>query len=352
MKIGTAIESVGIYLPKQIRTTSSIVEKLNLSGNLKLELMTGISERRICSGEEDALLLAVEAARECLQHSSIKAKEVELVIFCAISRYADGLKYVYEPSISLMVIEQLGMDRAFGFDITNACAGMLTGIHLGSDFIERGEVTNCLIVSGEYITSLSENAIRNIDSHANSEIASLTLGDAGGALMLQKTELKDEKIVVSKFITFGRYCDLCIGYQSNQNTGGVMLTKMKEIHEASIRHAPPIIEEALAEAGLTFGQIDYIIPHQTSKQAISAGHKYFSAYFGEMPREVVVNLDKVGNTASTSHILALYRLLEERKFHKGDKIMLLSFASGLVIGVVIFTIQNLIDAYGLDHSMG
>ncbi|MEN8230337.1 MAG: 3-oxoacyl-[acyl-carrier-protein] synthase III C-terminal domain-containing protein [Bacteroidota bacterium] len=350
MSLGSRIESIGVYLPERIVTTSSIADRLRISGSLKLELITGISERRVCSETEDSLVLALEAAKDCLRHSSIIAENVEMIIFCAISKYVDGLKHVYEPAISFMIKEKLGMERAICFDISNACAGMLTGMHIGTDFIERGEVSNCLVVSGEYITSLSQNAVSNIKSHTSPEIASLTVGDAGGALLLCKTHSEEEKIVVSKFVTLGKYCDLCIGYQSNKQPGGIMETEMKQIHNASIRHAPSIIEEALSEAGLKLGQIDCLIPHQTSKLAIKAGRDHIGAYFGEMARKIIINLDKVGNTASTSHMLALYKLLKEKRLHKGERVMLLSFASGLVIGVMIFTIQNLTDQYGIDHS--
>lgn len=139
MNIGSRIESIGVYIPERIMTTSSIVDRLKLPGSLKLELMTGISERRVCSETEDSLVLALEATKDCLKHSSIKSEDVEMIIFCAISRYVDGLKYVFEPAFSLMLKEKLGMDRAIVFDISNACAGMLTGMHIGTDFIERGE---------------------------------------------------------------------------------------------------------------------------------------------------------------------------------------------------------------------
>ena len=349
MNIGSRIESIGVYIPERIMTTSSLVDQLNLSRSLKLELLTGICERRICSETEDSLVLALKATKDCLNHSSVKSEDVEMIIFCAISRYVDGLKNVHEPAISLMLKEKLGMDRAMGFDITNACAGMLTGIHIGTDFIERGEFNNCLVVSGEYITSLSQNAVNNIDSQTSPEIASLTVGDAGGAVLLCKTHSDKEKISVSKFVTLGNYSDLCIGYQSKKQPGGIMKTEMKQIHQASIKHAPAIIEKALSEAGLAMGQIDCLIPHQTSKQAIRAGREHIGAYFGEMAREVIINLEKVGNTASTSHVLALYKLLKEKRLKKGERVMFLSFASGLVIGVMIFTIQDLIDKYGIDH---
>ena len=60
-------------------------------------------------------------------------------------------------------------------------------------------------------------------------------------------------------------------------------------------------------------------------------------------------LSRTGNTASTTHFVTLYRYLQEGRFKKGDKIMLLGFASGLVIGVIIFTINGLTEKYGNNH---
>jgi 3-oxoacyl-[acyl-carrier-protein] synthase-3 len=349
MKTGCRIESVGIQVPERIMTTNSIVERLKLQRPLKLELMTGIKERRICSDSEDSLTLALGAAEDCLRHSSIEPGEIEMIIYCAITRYVGGLNHVFEPAVSLMIKKGLGSDRAINFDITNACAGMLTGIHIGTDFIERGVVKSCLVVGGEYITSLCENAIHNIRTRFSPELASLTLGDAGGAVMLCRSDSEMERINVTKFVTLGKYSDLCIGYQSKHQQGGVMETQMKKIHEASIGHAPAIIEEALSMAGLGMDQIDHIVPHQTSRQAIKAGQEHFTEYFGTMAKNIVVNLAKMGNTASTSHVLAFYRLLKEKQVHPGEKIMFLSFASGLVIGVIIFSVFNLVDRYGSKH---
>jgi 3-oxoacyl-[acyl-carrier-protein] synthase-3 len=330
-------------------TTTSIAEQLKISTPVKLGLMTGIRERRVCDDGEDSFSLALEAGKDCLTRSGIAPEEVEMILVCSITRYVDGLKHYYEPSLSLLLKKQLGLQQAISFDLSNACAGMLTGIHVASDFIERGVVENCLVISGEYITSLSNNAIQHISSVLSPEMASLTLGDAGAAIILCKSDSPSDRLLVSKLATLEEYSDLCIAYQSLREEGGVMTTQMKEIHEASIFHGPPIMEEALSEAGLTLDQIDYLIPHQTSRQAIQAGNEHFRDYFGTMAKHVVNNLERVGNTASTSHMVALKQLLDDRLLCGGEHVMLLSFASGLVIGVTIFTITELVKQHG-SHS--
>jgi 3-oxoacyl-[acyl-carrier-protein] synthase-3 len=346
---GCSIESVGVKLPDKKVTSSEITDQLKLFRPLKFELLTGIYSRRVCSDTEDSLTLAVDAAHDCLGHSRYRPEDIEMIISCSISKYVDGLNHCYEPPLSSLIKERIGNKNALNFDISNACAGMITGVHIAKNHISLGSVKNCLVVSGEYITSLSMNAVKNIDSPKNSEIASLTVGDAGAAVILTNTSSLEDAISVSEIVTLSRYSNLCTAYQSIKQPGGIMNTRMKEIHDVSIENAPPIIERALKKAGLKMSQIDHLIPHQTAKHSIQIGAVSFEKYFGEKPANVILNLEEYGNTASTTHFTAIYKCLEEKRFRKGDKIMMLSFASGLVIGVVIFTINNIIDSYGNNN---
>jgi 3-oxoacyl-[acyl-carrier-protein] synthase-3 len=348
MNYGSCIESLGVCIPEQVLTTRDLVKGLALAQPLKLELMTGIRERRVSSPGEDSLVLAEKAALDCLSYSKYNRDQIDMLIYCGITKFVGGLTHVYEPALSFLLKKKLGCERALSFDLRNACAGMLSGVHIASDFIERGVVENCLVLSGEYISSLSRNAAGHILSTDDLQIASLTLGDAGGAALLCRTT-PEKGIAASKFATFADYSDLCVAFLSPKHSGGTMETRMKEIHEASLSCAPQVMEDALAEAGMNLDQIDLIIPHQTSIHAIRAGHRQFTNHFGTFGSRVGINLSRVGNTASTSHILALYRLLQEGKIKRGERIMLLSFASGLVIGVIIFEIQGLADAYGSNY---
>jgi len=56
-----------------------------------------------------------------------------------------------------------------------------------------------------------------------------------------------------------------------------------------------------------------------------------------------------GNPASTTLFVALHRYLTEGGLHAGDRILLLSVASGLQIGVVLFELDELEVSHGLTH---
>lgn len=352
MNYGCNIESVGVKLPDLQLSTAEIERRLNTSRRLKLELLTGISKRRVCSKFDDSLTLAVAAAEECLTRSEFKADELEMIISCSISKYRNGLTHCYEPALSLLIKHKIGNSNALNFDISNACAGMITGVHIANNFITQGKVKNCLVVSGEYITGLAENAIKNVDSIWHPELASLTVGDAGAAVILSRTKNGDPHLSVSEISTMAWYSNLCTGYQSSKSAGGIMETDMKKIHRISIKNAPFIVGNALRKASLKLSEIDYLIPHQTAKVSIDLGAKLLVKYFKEKPGEIVYNLSETGNTASTTHFATLYKYLSENRFKIGDKIMLLSFASGLVFGVIIFSLNGMTKRYGDNNKIG
>jgi 3-oxoacyl-[acyl-carrier-protein] synthase-3 len=342
----SSFESIGVKIPDKKLTTKELVEKIKVPGFSKFGLLTGISERSVCSPGEDSFTLATDAAKDCLSFSKYSADELDMIISCSITRYKDGLSHLYEPAFSVLIKDELGADKATAFDISNACAGMMTGIYTADNFIRRGIIKTCMIVSGEYISNISDHALKNIKTPLSSEISSLTVGDCGAAVILERASEEQEGLIISGFTTLGKYSNLCIGRQNRKTPGGHMKTKARKIHEVSIADSTPIVKYVLEKNGLSFDMIDYLIPHQTSRSSILSGANHYSEYFKEKPGHLVINLKDNGNTASTTHFLTLYQYLSAKRFNEGERIMLLCFASGLVVGVMIFKMNEMVDRYG------
>ncbi|MCX7816227.1 MAG: hypothetical protein N2317_01780 [Syntrophales bacterium] len=345
-KFASRFESIGAYVPESRLSTKELMDRVSMWGKIDLESLTGIRERRVCSKGEDSYTLSVQAALECFKYSNYAPSDMDMLISCSISRFKDGPNYIYEPPLSLYIREAIGAKRAIHFDITNACAGMLTGVMIMDNFIRRGVIERGMVVSGEYITTLSENALPKVKTIMSKQLASLTVGDCGAAVILERSQPGKSSLFISNFVTLAQWCDLCIGKASRKSPGAVMFTDARKIHQVAIRDMPVILERALKDAGISLGDIDHIIPHQTSIRAISSGRKHLAHYFGMPPRNVIVNLEEFGNTSSTTHFLALYRFLKERAFQEGDRLALIALASGLVIGVIIFTMDDLVYRYG------
>ena len=101
-----------------------------------------------------------------------------------------------------------------------------------------------MIVSGEYISNMYSHALKNIRTPLSSEISSLTVGDCGAAVILERVEGNEEGLTLSGFTTLSRYSDLCTGRQNKKSQGAFMNeTKAIKIHKVSVSNSIAIGEK-------------------------------------------------------------------------------------------------------------
>ena len=341
------VESVGRSLPAKRLTTDELMSSTRHRTRIDLERLTGIHERRVSSGDEDSFSLATAAAGDCLERSDHGAGDLDVVVSCSITKYRGGLVQRFEPPMSLAVAQAIGASRAVTFDLANACAGMLTGVFVLNNWIRRGMIRRGLVVSGEYISSLGRNATRHVRSIMSRELASLTLGDAGAAVLLERAEDGTPGISLTGFTTVAHHSRLCLAYPAHHEPGARMFTKSQALQRAAIADVPVLLQEALEASGLTLGDIDHVIPHQTSVRAIRKGMSHIRTTLGAPRNPAVVTVDRYGNTASTTHFVALAEELEAGRVQVGDRVALVALASGLEIGVVLLTVdERLVRSHG------
>jgi 3-oxoacyl-[acyl-carrier-protein] synthase-3 len=340
-------ESLGLALPEKRLTTAELMQSTAHHTDIDLERLTGIRERRVCSDGEDSFTLAVAAANDCLARSKYRPEDLQMLVTCSISKNKGGLRHRLEPPLSLAIKEAIGASRARSFDLSNACAGTLTGVFVLNDFIRRGAIDRGMVVSGEYISNLGANAAKEIRSILSPQLASLTLGDAGIAAIVERAKEGARGIRVIAFTTLSEHSRLCVGVPAKAGPGAAMYTKARTIHKVAMEDAPVLVADVLAELDLRLSDIDYAIPHQTSKRAIEKGAKELAERLGVEPKHFVENVTERGNTASTTHFVALYEYLRKGRFEKGDEILLISIASGLEVGLLVFEMDELVERYGV-----
>lgn len=347
----TRIAGAGRHLPPTHLSTDELMSTTRHRTHIDLERLTGIHERRVSVGDEDSYTLAISAARDCLAHADRSAQSVDAVISCSITKFHNGLTQYLEPTMSGAVAEAIGAEKAMTFDVSNACAGMLTGVTIANNWIRHGSIERALVVSGEYISQLSRNAAQHIRTIMSNELASLTLGDAGAALLLERAPVGSAGISLAGFTTVADHSRLCLAYPKGDAPAARMFTDARAIHQVAMADTPLLLHEVLDAAGIALHDIDHVITHQTSARAIRKGMKKMVADFGEGPRhDAVITVDRYGNTASTTHTVALIEELNAGRIRPGETVALIALASGLEIGVVLLTLdEELVGAYGHDH---
>ena len=120
------IESLAVALPDEVWSSAAIEERLRpLYDRLKLpagrlELMSGIRERRMWPAGTRPSDASAQAGRAVLAKSALGAGRVELFVHAAVSR--DML----EPATAAFAHRKIGLPAtAQIFDLSNACLGFL-----------------------------------------------------------------------------------------------------------------------------------------------------------------------------------------------------------------------------------
>ena len=145
---------IGASIPERRLSTDELMASTEHRTDIDLERLTGVRERRIAGEGEDSYTLALGAARDALAHADCAAEDLDVLIVASITRYVGGLRMQLEPPLSVSLKEALGAQRAMSFDISNACAGMMTGVFILNDLIRQGRIRRGMVVSGEYISQL------------------------------------------------------------------------------------------------------------------------------------------------------------------------------------------------------
>ena len=347
------IESIGTYLPPQEITTAEVLKGCVNEVRMPLERLTGIKTRRRAGTSEFAIDLAYKAALDCLSKSSIHPHDVDLIVSTNISRW-DGVNQIFfEPPTSLRLKTRLGFrDNALAIDISNACAGMWTGVYLVETLIRSGQIRHGMVVSGEYITHLIDTAQKEVVDFVDSQIASLTLGDAGAAIILSRSKAANEGMVDFDLYTLSRYSPFCIAKPTDKAHGGAsMITDAIRVTEAVIPHAAKHTEMILKRNQWANERVQHLIPHQTSELTMKAGMREIKRLLNfDFSDRIVNNLAHRGNTSSNAHFLALHDFIQNGKINAGDSIVFCISGSGQSTGTAIYTMDDLPTRMRIENA--
>jgi 3-oxoacyl-[acyl-carrier-protein] synthase III len=346
LNYNSIIESIGVYLPPKEVTSKKIIQDCKAKLNYPFERLTGIKSRRMAGETEFAIDLAKQAISKCFEMSINSSDNIELLICCNISRY-DGpnFQFTFEPSTSVRLRNHFKMNNALCFDISNACAGMFTGINIADAFLKAGLVNKAMVVSGEYITHLTKTAQLEITDEYDQRMACLTLGDSGVAIILERTDFQCVGFHDIDMYTLSKHSNYCIAKPTNSSAGGaIMLTDSDRIHEVAIHESIKHISLVLQRNNFDKNTLSHFIPHQTARAAIGKFVRHYNDVFRSDlfdKNNVIYNLNYRGNTSSTTHFVALWDNILNGHIKNYDRILFGIQASGITLGVAPYTFDDL-----------
>ncbi|MFC1523789.1 3-oxoacyl-ACP synthase III [Thermodesulfobacteriota bacterium] len=331
--------SFGYELPPRVVTSSELEKRLEpVYSRLKLpegrlELMSGIQERRFWNPGTRPSDGAAQAGEKALAASGISRDRIECLIFTGVSRD------MMEPASASFVHHALGLsEKCLIFDLSNACLGFLNGMIVLGNMIELGQVTNGLIVSSETAEDLVDTTIHALNADTSltrktikASFASLTIGSAAVSLVMGNDGGSSPyRLAGGAYRANTSQCHLCKGGKDYQGT--LMLTDSEELLKQGVETARATWGEFQEELGWSEDSIDRYFCHQV-------GTAHSRLLFDTLKLQSEKNFETLhflGNVGSVSAPITMAIGIEQGQFLPGRKAALLGIGSGincLMIGV-------------------
>lgn len=332
------IESIGYHLPENVVRSDDLERRLQpLYDRFKLnvgrlELMSGIRERRFWNKGEFPSTVASKAGEDALARTPLERKEIGALICGSVSR--DFL----EPATASVVHNNLKLnpDSIF-YDVSNACLGVLNGMVQVANMIEHGQIRAGLIVSGENGGPLVDHTIETLLADPNptrhkikTAFASLTIGSAAVAVLLVHKDLATtrHRLVGGAYRSATQFNHLCQGNQDSGMGGDaapLMQTDSETLMQEGCELARETWEVFKSNLGWTNDSVDRIFCHQV-------GHLHRKLLYETLALDLAKDfstLEFLGNTGSAALPVTLALGNEADVIQHGQKVGLLGIGSGL-----------------------
>ena len=114
----------------------------------------------------------------------------------------------------------------------------------------------------------------------------------------------------------------------------------------AVRAAVPYVAAVMRRHGWRPQTADHIVIHQTSESSLNDAMLAINRVFGKSaahPGNTIVNLAERGNTASTSHWVALKDHILSNRIQSGDRTVFGISGSGQTVGAALYTFDDLPD---------
>jgi 3-oxoacyl-[acyl-carrier-protein] synthase-3 len=309
----SVVAGVGSALPAREVTNDELAATVDTTDEWIVE-RTGIRSRFIAAEGETTGSLATEAARRALASAGVDPVDIDLIVL------ATATPDQTFPSTATKVQAALGINDCIAFDVHAVCTGFLYALTVADSMLRSGNAHKALVIGAETFSRILDWEDR---------ATCVLFGDGAGALVLS-AEDTDSGILSTKLHADGRHNDLLFvdGGPSTTGTVGKLRMKGREVFRHAVVNLAQVLNEVLAEAGLTAAEVDWVVPHQANARILDATAKKL----GLPPEKVVVTVDRHANTSAASVPLALDTAVKDGRIKRGDVVVLEAMGGGFTWG--------------------
>lgn len=318
------ITGVGIAVPQGILTNKELETMVDTSDEW-IRTRTGIQERRIAAPGQTTSVLAIEAAQNAMKDAGIDPEQIDLIV---VATATPDMPF---PSTACLVQEAIGAKNSAAYDLTAGCSGFIYALSQAFSSIASGLFRCALVIGAETLSRVTDWNDRN---------TCVLFGDGAGAAIIQHV---DEGFGFQSFFLGAdgsgkTHLALPGGGSANPASVSTLANRLhyikmsgNEVFKFAVRIMGDASLEALERAGLKKEDIDLFLPHQANIRIIEAAAKRLDLSMDQ----VVVNVNRYGNTSAASIPLALTEAYNKGRLKHGGNLVMVGFGAGLTWGATV-----------------
>ena len=311
------VSGTGGYLPERVLTNDELARTVDTT-DAWIRERTGIRERRIAAPGETTCDLAEHAARRALEAAGLDGADLDLVVVGTTTP-----DRVY-PSTACRLQARLGAKGGAAFDVQAVCTGFVYALGIAEKFVRTGSAARALVVGADVHSRLLD---------WNDRGTCILFGDGAGAVVL---EAASEPGVMSTHLHADGsgerllYVEGSVEDGYDHPTQSAARTRMQgnEVFRRAVKALGGIVDETLAANRLERADVDWLVPHQANYRIIEATARRLRMSMDQ----VVVTVDRHGNTSAGSVPLALDEAVRDGRIKRGDLLLLEAFGGGFTWG--------------------
>lgn len=313
-----SLRSIASFVPQKCVSNAEFEKTLDTSDEW-ISKRTGIKTRYFALDSQNTSDLAYEAGKLAISRAGLTPNDIELVIVATLSP-----DFITMPSTACLLSAKLGIENVPAFDISAACSGFVYLLKVAKSFIESKAHKNVLIVGAEKISSLLDFSDRS---------TCVLFGDGAGAAVISAEEDKNKSIIDVHISANGKYGDFLFTprVQNGQDSTKIkqcLQMKGNETFKLAVKTLANDVRKILQNNKLNAKDITYFVPHQANLRILQAVGNMLD--FEE--NQIVVTVNKFGNTSAASIPMALDELHTQKKLKNGDLLLLDAFGGGMTWG--------------------
>jgi 3-oxoacyl-[acyl-carrier-protein] synthase III len=319
-----AITGVGIYVPQRVLTNAELARRLDTSDEWIIT-RTGIRERRVGGAGETTSTMGTEAVRRLMTARGLGPDDIDAVIVATVT--PDMLF----PATACLIQDQLGLTRAWGFDLSAACSGFLYALTAGAQLVASGAHRRVVVVGADLMSSIIDPLDRT---------TAVLFGDGAGAVLLEPAEAgygimdfhhrvdgsgRHDLLMPAGGSLHPASADTVAGRQHFLKQNG------KVVFKFAVSQMVESVHLLLQRNGLSPADVAMVVPHQANQRILDAVGERLG-----LPRERVASvLACYGNTTGATLPLALDAAVTAGNIKRGELVVFAAVGAGFTAGATL-----------------